>query len=109
MFIVCGVIMIFWFASMWKQSRQESAKPFRARLKINKYAEKEWNSSAWFIVVLISSLNKHIAEEVILLQQKYRLKQYIRLNKIRRLGQCPTVMQMVTNQNLKQHKRTAIW
>ena len=99
--------MIFWFVSMWKQSRQQSEKPFRARLKINKYPEKEWNSSAWFIVVLISSLKKHIAEEVILLQHKYRLKQYIRLEKIHRVGQCLTVMQMVTNQNLKQHKRTA--
>ena len=107
MFIACGVIMIFWFVSMWKQSRQQSEKPFRARLKINKYAEKEWNSSAWFIVVLISSLKKHIVEEVILLQQQYRLKQYIRLDKIHRVGQSLTVMQMVTNQNLKQHKRTA--
>ena len=58
MFIVYGVIMIFWFASIWKKSRQESAKPFTARLKINKYSEKEWNSRSWFIVALISSLKK---------------------------------------------------
>ena len=85
-----------------EQARKSEA--FKINAKTDKYAEKGWNSR--FIVALITFLKKRVDKELTLLKQKYRIEQYQRLNKIHRLRYCPTLMQMVTNRNLKQHRKT---
>ena len=85
-----------------EQARKSQA--FKNNVKTDKYAEKGWNSR--FIVVLITSLKKRVDKELTLLKRNYRIKQYLRLNKIHRLRYCHIVMQMVANRNLKQHRKT---
>ena len=59
MFIVCTVIMHLWYCFYVKTEQEKRVKPLRIMSKTDKYADKERNSSAWFIVVLITSLKNY--------------------------------------------------
>ena len=73
--------------------------------KTDKYADKERNSSAWIIVVLITSLKKLLIKNSHFWKRNIRIKQYLKLYKTHRIGEYLTVMQMVANENTKQHKK----
>ena len=66
-----------------KTEQARNSEAFKNNVKTDNYAEKRWNSR--FIVGLITFLKKRVDKELTLLTQKYRIEQYLRLNKIHRL------------------------